>query len=144
MQSRSVSPDELRAHAAAFIAQLRPGFVATIVTLSGVLGAGKTTFAQGVAEALGVGEMVTSPTFVIEKKYELPRETAGGFARLIHIDAYRLADARELEALGWKEIAADPANLILLEWPERVPELMVEGAIHVRIDIDGDGRIIIN
>ena len=91
------------------------------------------------AKALGVTETVTSPTFVIEKIYPL---TGQKFQQLIHIDAYRLKEAHELEVLGWKELLADSGNLILLEWPERVAELIPEDAITVRIDIDGDERII--
>ncbi len=112
---------------------------ATVVVLSGELGAGKTAFAQAVARALGVQETVSSPTFVIEKAYQLSGQK---FERLIHIDAYRLRGALELEALGWAELIADPANLIVLEWPERVAELIPKTAIRVRFEIAGDGRII--
>ena len=112
---------------------------ATVVALSGDLGAGKTTFAQAVARALGVEETVSSPTFVIEKVYQLSGQS---FEKLIHIDAYRLESAHELEVLGWRETVADPNNLILIEWPERLAALVPEGAIHIRFEIQGDGRII--
>ena len=139
MEKRTHSGEELRACAAQFARELRCGEAATLVALSGALGAGKTTFVQGVAAALGIGETVTSPTFVIEKVYELDGQK---WERLIHIDAYRLKNAHELEVLGWREIIADPANLILLEWPERVPELIPRDALRVFIDIENDGRII--
>lgn len=113
---------------------------ATIIALSGDLGAGKTTFAQGIARALGVDENVTSPTFVIEKIYQLENQA---FARLIHIDAYRLNDPHELEVLGWKEIIADPLNLIVIEWPEKVGELIPVDAMHVSFDGSGDSREIV-
>ena len=113
--------------------------MATVVTLSGELGAGKTTFAQGIAKALGVEETVTSPTFVIEKIYQLEKQK---FSRLVHIDAYRLNGAHELQMLGWDELLRDPQNLIVLEWPENVAELIPENAIRVRFEIEGDGRII--
>jgi tRNA threonylcarbamoyladenosine biosynthesis protein TsaE len=96
---------------------------ATIVGLRGDLGAGKTTFVQAVADVLGVDEHVTSPTFVIEKVYALDHPT---FRRLIHIDAYRLTSGEELRALGWEQMSADPGNLILLEWPERVADALPE------------------
>ena len=54
--------------------------------------------------------------------------------RLIHIDAYRLEGAHQLESLGWKEISADPSNLILIEWPEMVEGAIPEGAIRVKIE----------
>lgn len=124
--------------AAQFIADLSPRKdIATIVALSGDLGAGKTTFAQGIARALGVEEAVTSPTFVLEKIYEL---TGQKWARLIHIDAYRLKSEHELEVLGWKEIARDCGNLILIEWPEMVAELIPADAIRIMISGDGDTR----
>jgi tRNA threonylcarbamoyladenosine biosynthesis protein TsaE len=136
---RTSRVSELQAYAAEIVASLTPHKRARIVALSGELGAGKTSFSQAVAAALGVVETVTSPTFVIQKSYELSGEK---WERLIHIDAYRLKGAEELEKLGWDEIATNPENLILLEWPERVPELIGEDAIRIRFDIEGDGRII--
>jgi tRNA threonylcarbamoyladenosine biosynthesis protein TsaE len=102
---------------------------ATIVGLYGDLGSGKTTFAQAAAKALGIKEGVTSPTFVIEKIYKIEQEKVTNkkttpFTHLIHIDAYRLDASDELIRLGWREISANPANLILIEWPERVADIM--------------------
>jgi tRNA threonylcarbamoyl adenosine modification protein YjeE len=92
---------------------------AFIAALSGDLGSGKTTFAKAFAKALGIDETeVSSPTFVIMKSYDL-----GGsrhFNKFIHIDAYRLEKADEIDRLGWKEMVSDPGNLILIEWPENV------------------------
>jgi tRNA threonylcarbamoyladenosine biosynthesis protein TsaE len=110
---------------------------ATIVALSGDLGAGKTTFVQGIAEALGVLEQVTSPTFVIEKIYTLEGRQ---FKHLIHIDAYRLKEAHELEVLGWNEIAADSTNLILIEWPEKVAGLLPDDIVRISFSGVGDSR----
>ncbi len=110
--------EEMAAEAARFVTTLHSfSDRATILALSGDLGAGKTSFAQGIAKALGVTESVTSPTFVLEKIYKLENQK---FERLIHIDAYRLQDAHELGALGWDEITKEPQNLILIEWPENV------------------------
>ena len=125
--------------AADFVANLRPKKTATVVTLSGALGAGKTTFAKGVAQALGVDETVSSPTFVIEKIYTLENQL---YNKLIHIDVYRLKNEQELATIGWNQIIADPQNLIVLEWPEGVPRAIPEDAIRIRFDIEGDGRII--
>lgn len=134
------SINNLEREAFAFIKELQcQPSCATVITLSGELGAGKTTFAQGIARALGVEETVSSPTFVIEKIYQLSGQQ---FEKLIHIDAYRLKNGHELDVLGWKEIIAEPKNLIVLEWPERVAEVMPENAIRIRFDIEGDTRII--
>src|SRR3989338_3678065 len=76
---------------------------ATVVGLSGDLGSGKTSFVQGVANALGVSEHVTSPTFILERIYKLsvPKPSTydlvpNTFSHLVHIDAYRLDSASEL------------------------------------------------
>ena len=112
--------------------------VATVVGLRGDLGAGKTTLAQGIAHALGVTEHVTSPTFILERIYKLPVSKPNTqhlipstFTHLVHIDAYRLDSADELKHLGWQELLADPANLILVEWPERIASAMPVDTLYV-------------
>lgn len=99
---------------------------ATIIGLSGDLGAGKTAFVKCVASILGIKEMITSPTFILEKVYIIPRGSLLGsrFAKLIHIDAYRLEGGAEMRALGWEAISSDPQNLIFIEWPEQVADVM--------------------
>lgn len=131
------------AEAAAFARTLAPRQDgATIVALSGELGAGKTTFVQAVARACGVQEPVQSPTFVIMQMYDIA-DSGTGFARLIHIDAYRLNNAHDIEILGWKELAADPRNLICIEWPEQVAGVVPETAQKVTLEGNGDSRRII-
>jgi tRNA threonylcarbamoyladenosine biosynthesis protein TsaE len=136
---KTQSAAELQKEAVLFLSTLTPGTEAILITLSGELGAGKTTFAQGIARALGVMETVTSPTFVIEKVYQLNDQK---WDRLIHIDAYRLNSSHELEVLGWHELVDDPKNLIVLEWPERVADIIPPGVHALRFDIDEDARII--
>jgi tRNA threonylcarbamoyladenosine biosynthesis protein TsaE len=122
--------EETQKIAEKFVSKLAPkSGGATIVGLYGNLGAGKTAFTQCIARALGVEEKVSSPTFVIEKIYEL---TSQKFSHLIHIDAYRMDSSNELLHLGWKEILSNPQNLILIEWPERVIEIMPE---HIKISL---------
>lgn len=94
---------------------------ATVIGLYGDLGAGKTSFTQGLAQALGVSDTVVSPTFVIEKIYTL---TGQKFSHLIHIDAYRIEKVEEMLHLGWKEIISNKENLIIVEWPELVDSIM--------------------
>lgn len=139
MKYESAHAGEFAARALDVLSTLSPKESATVVALSGELGAGKTTFVQTVARALGVTETVASPTFVIQKSYPLSGQK---WKRLIHIDAYRLKGPEELEHLGWHDIARDKGALVLLEWPERVLPLIPESALRVRIDIRGDGRII--
>ena len=96
---------------------------ATLLSLSGELGSGKTTFVQYLGKTLGVAEHITSPTFVILKNYLLENQP---FKRFVHIDAYRLTKGEELLSLGWKQIINDPDNLVVIEWPEHVKEVLPE------------------
>ena len=112
------SLEALEAVAASFALSLLPKESgATLVTLSGDLGAGKTTFTQAVARALGVMDRVTSPTFVLQKSYNL-ENTA--FKKLVHIDAYRLESGKDLVPLTFADTLADASTLVMLEWPEMV------------------------
>lgn len=115
---------------------------AKVIGLYGELGAGKTSFMKGVAKYFGINETIQSPTFVIEKIYELSSTNyppasnceasrAGNlpttiFSHLIHIDAYRIEKSNEMLNLGWSEIISDPHNLIFIEWPERIADIMPE------------------
>lgn len=120
-----------------FITALTGRTGATLVTLSGELGAGKTTFSQQIGKILGVSEVMSSPTFVVEKIYTLPKDAP--FKRLIHIDAYRLKEGRELSVLGINEILSEQGNLILLEWPENVRDILPVPASEVKIEVQEDG-----
>ena len=100
---------------------------ATLVGLYGDLGSGKTTFTQMVAEIFGVKEMVTSPTFIIEKIYKTQSDI---FPKFIHIDAYRLDSGEDLKKLGFEKILEDSEALIFIEWPEHVAEILPE---HIRV-----------
>ncbi len=114
-----------------FIASLKPAKRACVVGLFGELGAGKTTFTRSAAEVLGVEETVNSPTFVIERIFSVPN---GAFKRFIHIDAYRLVHGQDLINLGWNEIVQDPENLIFIEWPEKVLDILPEDRIEVQFE----------
>lgn len=129
---------ELETEAAHFVERLFPKKGdATLVTLSGELGAGKTAFTKAVALSLGVVETVNSPTFVLEKIYKLGSE-ASKFKRLIHIDAYRLVSGSDLAPLGFEELMQDPDNLILLEWPEKVADALPKPTVRISISIVSD------
>ncbi len=104
-----------------FIENLSPLSRATLIGLSGELGSGKTSFTQGVASALGVTDAVNSPTFVLEKIYELENQK---FNKLIHIDAYRFDDPQEIKVLRLEDLLDDPKNLILIEWPEKAEGML--------------------
>ena len=84
------------------------------VGLIGELGAGKTTFAQGLVAALHPGGDATSPTYTLLNEY-------GGEPPIFHFDLYRLGSADELETVGYWDYAEDPRAVVLVEWIDRVP-----------------------
>lgn len=106
--------------------------VGSVVALYGPLGAGKTTLCQGLAAALGVVGPVPSPTFVLMREYL-------GRLRLVHVDAYRLGDLDDALAIGLDEhLPGDGVTVI--EWAERVAEMLPGEAVHVRLDYQNGGR----
>jgi len=126
----------LVAYAQRFVESLPTGMGerAYIVGLSGELGAGKTAFVQEVARLLGVSRAVASPTYTIVQVYPIHH---GAFARLVHVDAYRLK-ADDADTIGWKEYADDPRNLIVIEWPRRVPGGIPSGTRLLEFTVTGD------
>ena len=103
--------------------------VPSFVALYGELGAGKTALVRGMGAEAGTGE-VRSPTFTIVHEYKTQ-------PRLIHFDAYRLADAEELNAIGFEEYLAQDA-VVVLEWAERVPEALPQARLDIHISGSGD------
>ncbi|MDP3957471.1 MAG: tRNA (adenosine(37)-N6)-threonylcarbamoyltransferase complex ATPase subunit type 1 TsaE [bacterium] len=99
----------------------------TLVCLEGDLGAGKTTFAQGFLEGMGAARPYVSPTYIIMKQHDLPAPTTQGIQRIYHVDAYRV-ETKDLVHLGFAEWRADKEGIVILEWPERVKELIPKGA----------------
>lgn len=143
MERHLASLEELQTEAARFAETLKPRpDQATLVTLTGELGAGKTSFVQGIASTLGITEHVTSPTFVLERVYPLPVSEGRGFSRLAHLDAYRLEGAQALKPLGFSELMQDPMTLIVLEWPEIVADALGTPDIQIALAVAGEGRTI--
>jgi len=89
------------------------------LALCGDLGSGKTTFVQGLARELGIKEPVTSPSFVLVRRY--PLKKGGNF---YHIDCYRLTKTRDLLELGFREIIASPGSIIAIEWADKIQEIL--------------------
>lgn len=93
-----------------------------LVALTGDLGTGKTCLVQGIAAGLGVTEVVNSPTFVLLNVYA--GRAAAGPLTVYHVDLYRLASREELEGIGFAELYDDADAVTLVEWADRVPELL--------------------
>jgi tRNA threonylcarbamoyladenosine biosynthesis protein TsaE len=113
------------------ILQQKPGKTALVLALSGDLGAGKTTFLQGLAKGLGIEEIVNSPTFVILKRFEI---SGSNFKNFYHIDCYRLNEPKEILDLGFSEIINNPQNIVAIEWPEKIAALLPKKNINISFD----------
>ena len=111
-----------------------------IICLKGNLGSGKTTFSQGILEELGAEKPYTSPTFLIMKAYQLNKKK---IKNVYHIDTYRVGSEDILD-LGWEEITENKVNVIIVEWPERIKEIIPEGFLDIKFEwINKDKRRII-
>jgi tRNA threonylcarbamoyladenosine biosynthesis protein TsaE len=122
MELTTSSPEETEAFAARLAARLRVG---DVVSVSGELGAGKTTFVRGAARALGVTEPVSSPTYTIGHRYEAPTPVA-------HLDLYRLA---HLDPEDWGDL--EPyfdGTVAFVEWPEHGGDWLPSARAAVTLD----------
>ena len=133
---RSRSAVDTKRLAAGLAGVCRPGDVLLLV---GGLGAGKTTFAQGLAAGLGVRERVTSPTFTLVRHYRTGRSE--GIVALLHADVYRLEDLAEIEDLALDELVEDGA-VAAVEWGERAAPLLGSDALVVELEREGAGAAV--
>lgn len=101
-----------------------------IFVLSGELGAGKTTFVQGFAKGLGIKEKIISPTFILIKQHQIPNAKNVFY----HIDLYRLANFSQL---GFAEILSNPNNIVLIEWGEKIANILPKHTIKINITKEG-------
>lgn len=98
-----------------------------IVELVGDLGAGKTTFMKGVGEYFQIKETVISPTFLIQRNYDIPEGFP--FKKLVHIDAYRIEDHKELDTIDWKTYSNDKDNIIFIEWSNNLKQKLPANSV---------------
>jgi len=131
---RSFSAEETKKIGICFgdtIKKLPPLTTARVIGLCGDLGAGKTTFTQGVTKSLGVKKRTTSPTFVLIKRFSIK---AGAYKNFFHIDAYRLSSFKDLYPLEIQKIIKDPKAIIFIEWVENISskELKLCGTITLK------------
>lgn len=114
----------------ALAAKVRPG---DVVALSGQLGAGKTSIARGLLAAMGLEGEAPSPSYAIVQPYA-PPEVA---FPVLHVDLYRIDDPDEAEELGLDDARGD--SLLLVEWPERLPDAWGADALWLTLTIEADG-----
>ncbi|MDP3963026.1 MAG: tRNA (adenosine(37)-N6)-threonylcarbamoyltransferase complex ATPase subunit type 1 TsaE [bacterium] len=139
-------------HIAAYAQLARKTFQphhALVISLEGNLGAGKTTFTQGFARALGIRQHLTSPTFVVMKKYAGQKYKSQithhkSIKRLplalYHIDCYRLHSPEELSAIGLETIINNPYAIVLIEWGDRIKKLLPPNRLTIRFAHAGGNR----
>lgn len=125
---RSLSATETETEGRKLGESLRKG---DVVSLRGSLGAGKTVLAKGIAEALGITEAIVSPTFTIVQEYS-------GREKLYHLDLYRLSGDDEFESMGGEEFLY-PDGITLIEWSEKIDDMLPDNTIFVDITISDDG-----
>ena len=132
MELRVRSLAETHAVAAALAGLSRAG---DLIVLSGEMGSGKTAFAKGFGAALGITEPITSPTFTLVHRYDLPVAIQGADV-LHHADLYRLERTTEVADLALEELA-DDRGIVLVEWGD-VVEALFGDHLDVHLDLDGD------
>lgn len=114
-----------------------------IICLEGDLGSGKTTFSQGILEGLGAEGSYTSPTFLVMKQYEKKIPNKNQIKNIYHVDTYRVG-TEDILNLGWEEITNSKENIVIVEWPERIREILPEICIKIKFEsIDENKRRII-
>ena len=109
-----------------FLAQLNGR---SVIALEGSLGAGKTTFVQGLAESLGIKKRVLSPTFVFLRSYKLENQPYQVFH---HFDLYRCETLTDVKSIGLEEILLDKDCLIAIEWPEVAKEILPRNSVWLK------------
>lgn len=134
----SNSTNETKKIAAAFAATLKGG---EVVALEGEIGAGKTTFVQGLAAALGAEGLARSPTFTVMNVYPTTGEK---IKTIVHVDAYRLRTPEDLFNLGLEEWMGRADSIVLIEWPHMVAgaEIKNERTVKISMGAAADERII--
>jgi tRNA threonylcarbamoyladenosine biosynthesis protein TsaE len=114
------------------ILKTSPAKKAHVIGLLGDLGGGKTTFVQGLARGLRVKEKILSPTFILMRKFPAPKRR-----NFYHFDCYRIQKAKELLALGFQGIIAEPKNIVAVEWADKVRQIMPPNTVWVSFEFAG-------
>ena len=117
----------------------------TVFALVGELGAGKTTFLRGFAKGLGIKARITSPTFILARRYRISKKFYTLYPKpytlyLWHIDAYRLRNERDLASIDFQEIILNPHNIVAIEWADRVRKAIPLRAVWITFTHHKNGR----
>lgn len=127
MEYISTNESQTQEIAATILKEIHQGGV---LALTGDLGAGKTTFVKGLAKALNIHKIITSPTFVIVKEYKVPANNYN-IDTLVHADCYRLNNKEDAESVGLIEALNDRSRFVVLEWPENIKEALPPDTVFI-------------
>ena len=143
----SNSAAETKKFAGEFAKKLKPR---DILALYGSLGAGKTTFIQGLVASLGYRGKVFSPTFIFVRPYQIRSQTSdirqqkSGIKTFYHIDLYRIEEPADLKTIGIEEFLDEKDSVSAIEWPERIENGLPERTVKIKIEsIDENTRRLI-
>ena len=115
------------------VIKTKPSKRALVIGLEGDLGGGKTTFLQGFSKGLGIKQKITSPTFVIMRRYKI-QNTGYKIQNFYHIDYYRIEKPKEILDLGFKEIISNPKNIVAVEWADRIRKILPKKVIIIKFE----------
>lgn len=105
-----------------------------VFALHGDLGSGKTTFTQGIAKGLGINRHTTSPTYIIMRTYDIPETSK----KLYHIDLYRTGSIHDVEGIGLLDLIQEDDGIFVIEWPEKIQELLPKETVHFYFSYSDD------
>lgn len=124
---------------------------AITIGLFGNLGSGKTTFTKYFAEKLGIKpSQIISPTFVLQKRFDIsnvteeaeknknPQNIKHPFKNFYHLDVYRIESSKEIETLWWRENVANPQNIILVEWADKIQDILPNDTLKMFFESTGE------
>ncbi len=109
----------------------------SIIALTGDLGSGKTTFVQGFVKGLGVRKRIISPTFILMRTYKAKKKNT-----LYHLDLYRIESdfEKEIKNLGVKDLWKEEKNILVIEWAEKIKNLLPDDTIWIKFEYLSDGQ----
>lgn len=124
------SSKETKKFAREFAKDLKGGEVLALV---GELGAGKTTFVQGLTEGLGIKDKIQSPTFVILKEYSI-KNSKSEIKNFIHIDCYRLKSVKDALSVGISDYLGHPSTVTVIEWASQIEKILPKNTIWIKFE----------